>query len=117
MTLRNDVKFQKALALAASTNPHEVAAAEAAARRLMAQHDIDPVELPDRSLYGHQNFADSRLLARLRAEWRAAHPDYHYSKIAKNGAYRRLRRKPRPAKPDDDINAFAGLFDAYKPAG
>jgi hypothetical protein len=74
-------RFQKCLrrATAAST-PGEAEAAEAAARRLMEVHQIDPTKLTDKSLYDHTNFADNALLRKLREEH-----------IVKN------RPKPKPA--------------------
>jgi hypothetical protein len=111
MTLVSDIKFQKALALATSANPHEAQAAERAARRLMAAHNIDPVTVPNSSLYSRTNFADNPLLQKLRDEWRAAHPDFYYGKPDRFGNVRRLKRKPRPmqSKPVD-IHEFDGLF-------
>ena len=75
MPLNSDIKFQKALALAASaSNEFEAEAAERAARRLMATYNIDPTDMPDRSLYGRVHFNDNALLKRLREEWRVQHP-------------------------------------------
>ena len=75
MPLSSDIKFQKALALAASaSNQFEAEAAELAARRLMEAYGIDPTDIPDRSLYSRINFAGNDLLAKLREEWRIAHP-------------------------------------------
>lgn len=76
MRLNNYIKFQKTLALAASaSNQFEAEAAEFAARRLMAQHNIDPTDIPDRSLYSRSiNFADNVLLQKLRTEYRVQHP-------------------------------------------
>jgi ribosomal protein S11 len=75
MPLSSDIKFQKALALAASaSNAFEAEAAELAARRLMATYKIDPTDIPDRSLYSRISFTDNVLLKKLRDEWRTAHP-------------------------------------------
>jgi hypothetical protein len=75
MPLNSDIKFQKALALAASaSNRHEAEAAEQAARRIMQQYNIDPTDIPDASLYSRTNFSKNVLLMRLRDEWRKQHP-------------------------------------------
>ena len=37
------------------------------------------------------SFADNALLKKRRDEWRAAHPDLHYSKPNSDGSMRRLR--------------------------
>jgi hypothetical protein len=75
MPLSSDIKFQKALALAASaSNTFEAEAAELAARRMMVMYGIDPTDIPDHSLYSRANFADNALLKKLREEWREAHP-------------------------------------------
>lgn len=75
MSLKGDIKFQKALALAASaSNQFEAEAAELAARRLMETYQIDPTDIPNGSLYSRINFADNLLLAKLRNEWREQHP-------------------------------------------
>jgi hypothetical protein len=121
MSLRSIIKFQKTLALAASaSNSFEAEAAERAARRLMETHNIDPVQIPNVSLYNRMNFADNAVLKRLRDEWREQHPHYWYGKIGKNGSARRLRRKPRskPAAKPDELElvnldgVFDGVFDA-----
>jgi hypothetical protein len=76
MSLAGDIKFQKTLALAAAaSNKHEAEAAELAARRVMETYNIDPTDIPDRSLYGRMHFSDNPLLKKLREEWREAHPD------------------------------------------
>jgi hypothetical protein len=73
--ISNKKKFQKTLALAAgASNPHEAKAAERAARQLMEEHKINPVELCDESLYDGQNFASNTLFQKLREEYQAAHP-------------------------------------------
>jgi hypothetical protein len=82
------IKFQKTLALFASaSNLNEADAAEQAARRLLAQYNIDPTERRlEASLYNGYMFTDNALLKKLRdewweqmrkrnAEWRAQHPD------------------------------------------
>ena len=52
------MKFQKALALAATaSNPHEAKAAELAARRVMESCNIDPTRVPDRSFVSRINLA------------------------------------------------------------
>jgi hypothetical protein len=116
--LREAIKFQKTLALAASaSNSFEAEAAERAARRLMETYNIDPVTTPNGSLYNRINFADNALLNKLREEWRTAHPHYYY-KTTKDGRTRRLRRKPKPksAKPTDndlDVSKLQGLSDDF----
>jgi hypothetical protein len=117
MSLRNAVKFQKTLALAGSaSNNFEAEAAELAARRVMEAYNIDPVTTPNFSLYNYMNFADSALLKKLRDEWRAAHPQYFYSKPDRKGTVRRLRRKPRKKKATPvSTNMFDGLFDDFMP--
>jgi hypothetical protein len=75
MSLQGDIKFQKTLALAASaSNEFEAEAAELAARRVMVAYNIDPTDIPDRSLYSRTKFTDNALLKRLRDEWREEHP-------------------------------------------
>jgi hypothetical protein len=75
MSLQGDIKFQKTLALAASaSNSFEAEAAELAARRIMVAYNIDPTDIPDRSLYSRTKFTDNALLKRLRDEWREQHP-------------------------------------------
>jgi hypothetical protein len=97
---RNLVKFQKALAVfARASNAHEVEAAELAARRLMEAHNIDPVTVPNWSMYDHQRFADNALLKKLRDEWLGVHPTYYYGVMSSFGSRRRLKHKPRPRKP------------------
>jgi hypothetical protein len=115
MSLQGDIKFQKALAQAAgASNSHEAEAAERGARSLMKVHNIDPIDLPSKSLYSQMDFADNWLLIKLRDEWRAAHPDYWYGKPDKNGAARRLKHKPRPKRPAPvDHRRFDGLFDDF----
>jgi len=116
--LHEIIKFQKALALAAgASNRFEAEAAELAARRVMAAYNIDPVTIPDRSFYSHMNFANNALLKKLRDEWRAAHPNYWYSKPDKYGSVRRLRGKPRKRKraTPDPVSMYEGLFDDFMP--
>lgn len=75
MPLSSDIKFQKALALAASaSNVFEAEAAELAVRRLMIAHNIDPTDIPNQSLYNRTTFTDNALLKKLREEWRELHP-------------------------------------------
>lgn len=98
MSLRTNIKFQKALALAAAaSNQHEKAAAEQAARRVMDAHDIDPVLIPNGSLYSRINFADNAVLKKLREEWQEAHPDRVY-KVDRSGITRWANR-PKAPKP------------------
>jgi hypothetical protein len=113
---RNLVRFQKTLALSAgASNAAEAEAAERAARRLMEQRGIDPVELPNSALYDYGNFADNALLKKLRDEWRAAHPNFYYGKPDRHGSVWRLKHKPRPRKPKPvDHHAYDGLFDDFK---
>ena len=117
MSLRNYIKFQKTLALAASaSNPFEAKAAELAARRLIATCNIDPVQTPNESFYNHMNFADNALLKKLRDEWREQHPHYWYGKINKDGSARRLRNKPRRASTKANTKSepnFDGTFDDW----
>jgi hypothetical protein len=111
--LRQLRRFQKTLALyGGATCAAEAEAAELAARRLLEVFDIDPVVVPNSSLYDYTSFANNSLLAKLRAEYRAAHPNYYYSKPEKSGFTRRLKRKPRPprAPKPADHRAFAGMF-------
>ena len=67
--LGNLRRFQKCLrrATAAST-PSESEAAEALARRLMETYKIDPVKVPDKSVYDYTDFSDNTLLLKLRQE-------------------------------------------------
>jgi hypothetical protein len=75
MRLRDVVRFQKALAVAAvASNPFEAAAVEAAARRLVESGLIDPTHVPDQSFVAQIKFNDNALLKTLRDEYRAAHP-------------------------------------------
>lgn len=76
MRLNDVLKFQKALALAASvSNPFEAAAAESAVRRIMESRNIDPTRVPNQSFVSrHINFANNTLLQKLREEFRALHP-------------------------------------------
>jgi hypothetical protein len=107
-------RFQKTLALhGRATSAGEAEAAERAARRLMEVFNIDPVTLTNNSLYDYVSLADNSLLATLRAEYRAAHPDFHYSKPDASGNVRRLLRKPRPPKPPKPVDhqVFDGLFE------
>lgn len=96
MPLNSDIKFQKALALAASAStPFEAEAAELAARRMMVAYNIDPTDIPDDSLYSRTNFADNALLQQLRAEWREAHP---------------VEAKPDEEEtPTTDLNTFSAI--------
>jgi hypothetical protein len=88
MLLKNVIKFQKALALAAAaSNRHEAEAAELAVRRLMEAYDIDPIEIPDVSLYNHMTFTDNAVLKTLRDEYH----EPHARKVAA-----RLRTRPHP---------------------
>jgi hypothetical protein len=75
MPLNSNIKFQKTLALAArASNDHEAWAAELAARRLMERFSIDPLNIPDVSLYDRTEFSGNPLLAKLRQEALAALP-------------------------------------------
>jgi hypothetical protein len=75
MRLSNCIKFQKTLALsAAASNTFEMAAAELAARRLMETFNIDPMDIPNVSVYNHMNFSDNVLLKKLRSEWLGRRP-------------------------------------------
>jgi hypothetical protein len=78
----------------------------------MAAYGIDPVEVPNWSMYSHMSFAENALLKQLRDEWRAAHPNFYYGKPGYQGSVRRLKHKPRPRKPKPaDHHEFDGLFD------
>ena len=102
MSLRNSIRFQKALALAAAaSNEFEAAAAELAARRLMETCNIDPTRIPNGSLYGRMSFADNPLLKKLRDEWCEAHPKSVNTKT-------KAKSKRTPATP---VNMFEGMFD------
>jgi hypothetical protein len=121
MRLSDVIRFQKALALAASaSNLFEMEAAELAARRLVATCNLDPTRIPNVSLYSHLDFGTNPLLQRLRDEWRKAHPHYSY-KTGKGGLVRRLRGKPKPinTKPKratpDPVSMYEGMFDDFKP--
>jgi hypothetical protein len=75
MRLRDVLRFQKALALAASaSNPFEAKAAEAAVRRLVESGLVDPTRVPDESFVAYISFVDNAPLKTLRDEYRAAHP-------------------------------------------
>jgi hypothetical protein len=101
--LHNEIKFQKILTLAAgAANEHEAEAAEAAARRFMAQHKIDPTDTPDFSLYSQANFANNASLQKLRAEWRETHPQPVNTK---------KRRRVKPV----NTREFDGMFDDFDP--
>jgi DNA-binding CsgD family transcriptional regulator len=71
-TFENLRRFQKCLrrATAASTLG-EAEAAEAAARRLMETYKINPLKIPDKSVYDFTDFSDNALLLRLRQEYMA----------------------------------------------
>lgn len=73
MSLTDTIRFQKTLALFASaSNQYEAEAAELAARRLIETRAVDPLRIPDYSLYSRVTFADNALLKRLREEALAA---------------------------------------------
>src|SRR5262245_6527150 len=75
MRLSDVIKFQKALALAASaSNPFEAEAAERVARRLVDNGSIDPTRVPNDSCYSRLNFIDNELLKKLRDEHLERHP-------------------------------------------
>jgi Protein of unknown function (DUF2786) len=87
-------RFQKTLALfARAATPHEAEAAEQAARRVMAQYNIDPVKIGDKSLYDHQSFADNALLKKLREEWLVKHK----LKPKPEPSVNTTKPKPRPS--------------------
>ena len=52
-----------------------------------AEHDIDPIEIPDVSLYNHMTFTDNAVLKTLRDEYH----EPHARKVAA-----RLRTRPHP---------------------
>jgi hypothetical protein len=92
MRLSDVMKFQKALALAAgASNEFEAAAAEQAARRLVAARRLDPTRIPNGSFDSDANFADNALLKKLREEWREQHP-----KLAKRRVAKPVNTKPKP---------------------
>jgi hypothetical protein len=110
MSLKTDIRFQKLLRAAAdmTSSAGERANAEAAARRLMAACNIDPVELPSKMLCGQESLADNPLLKTLREEWHTAHPSFEY--YVKGGStyrYKHPKRKPKPV----NHHQFDGLFD------
>jgi hypothetical protein len=107
------IRFQKALELVArATIPHEAEAAELAARRIMLAYSIDPVLVPNGSFYDRTSFADNPLLAKLREEWRAGHPEKLY--YSRGGIVRERKTKPRKRKVEPvDVHAFDGLFDDF----
>jgi hypothetical protein len=93
MSLQGDIRFQKTLALYAdAADRFEAEAAEAAARRLMAAYGIDPLRMPDASLYSRDNFADNALLARLRTERRATPKEQAKARAAAKAKERRDRK-------------------------
>jgi hypothetical protein len=128
MSLKNVIKFQKALALAAAaSNRHEAEAAELAVRRLMEAYDIDPIEIPDASLYNHMTFADNTVLQKLRDEYREPHARKVAARLAKRKAAAAARRKvtiaskreapgvntrPKPTAKPEPVN-WNGLFDDF----
>ena len=115
--LSNTITFQKILTqFAGATTGGEAEAAECAARRLIETRDIDPVEIPNVSFRGQHRFDDNALLTKLRDQWRMEHPNYHYGKPNSMDSVRRLKRKPRPAKPKPDsfdATKLAGIFDDF----
>jgi hypothetical protein len=108
--LQELIRFQKALALfAGTTNPHEAAAAEHMARRLMAAYNIDPLHLCDGSLYSHMNFADNALLKKLRDEWRLRPEFIAAEKRRQNRSRGQQARRARERAAQ--MEKFRGLFD------
>jgi hypothetical protein len=115
MRLNDVIKFQKALALAGgASNQYEAEAAERAARQVMQARSLDPMLIPDVSLYSHANFADNAALKKLRDEYCAAHPDRVY-KVDRSGSMRWVNRpgarKPRPKR--EPVINVDGLFDDF----
>jgi hypothetical protein len=70
---RDREKLQKCLYMyERASTPLEAEAAEAAARRLVHECNVDPTLVPDE--YAHVNLGRNVLLQRLREEWIAKHP-------------------------------------------
>jgi hypothetical protein len=100
---------------AGASNSFEAEAAELAARRLMEAYKLDPVTIPNKPFNSDMRFGDNALLKKLRDEYRAAHPNYYYSKPDWCGNVRRLKHKPRPKKPEPvNHRMFDGMFDDFK---
>jgi hypothetical protein len=128
MLLKTVITFQKVLALAAAaSNRHEAEAAELAARRLMEEYDIDPIDIPDASFYDHMNFADNAVLRKLRDEYRAPHARKVAARLARRKAAAVAKRKatiaakqeaaglntrPKPTATPGPVN-WSGLFDDF----
>ena len=110
MLLKTVIKFQKALALAAAaSNRHEAEAAELAARRLMEEYDINPIEIPDASFCNHMNFADNALLKKLRDEWRLR-PEFIAAENRRQNRSRGQQAR-RARESAARIEKLRGLFD------
>ena len=94
-------RFQKCLrrATAAATRG-EAAAAEAAARRLIKLHAIDPTKVTNNSLYDYTDFSENVLLLQLRAE--------HLATIQKR---KNKRRKIRQLVRRDDFDRIRVLLN------
>ena len=75
MRLSDVIKFQKALALAASaSNSFEAEAAELAVRRLITACKLDPTRIPNQSFCSDVDFSNNELLKKLRDEYHEQHP-------------------------------------------
>jgi hypothetical protein len=127
-------RFQKCLRMAsAATSLGEAQAAEAAARRVMESAGLNPLTVPDHSVYDTTNFADNALLLKLREE--RCNQDLQNPKRRKRGPkqqgvkqkvdpadYDVIRRKPDPLwniKLEDDFmrDVSAKAADKAKPTG
>lgn len=113
--MRNTIRFQKTLALFAYAScPAEAEAAELAARRLMQKFNIDPLTVPDVSLYSRDTFANNQLLAKLRAE-QLAKPEVQAATQKKEARSARARKaattRARNEGRLDSGSQFDGLFD------
>jgi hypothetical protein len=102
-------RFQKCLrrATAAST-PSEAMAAEAAARRIMEEHDINPVKVPDKSVYDRTSFADNTLLLKLREERLALELKRKHKHKRKRGP---KAKGPRQKVDQEDIERIRLLYN------
>ena len=90
-------RFQKCLrrATAAST-VDEAVAAEAAARRLMETYKINPLKVPDKSVYDYTDFYNNALLLKLRQE-HLAQQQLNKGKHKRGPKQKGLKQKVDPA--------------------
>jgi hypothetical protein len=94
---------------AGTTNPHEAAAAERAARQLMAAYNIDPLHVCDGSFYSHMSFADNALLKKLWDEWRLRPEFIAAEKRRQNRSRGQQARRARESVAR--MEKLQGLFD------